>query len=98
MKQWLFVVAFGAALNAGGVAHARPCADRAPDISCDHPVHLAQTHHPRHRWHWHEHPVILAAPPADDPGRYVPYEQFYPPMPASIFDLPPDRDFLNYLR
>jgi hypothetical protein len=90
MRQWLFVVAIGAMLDAGSAAQACP----AQQASCDHPAHLA--HHPRHRWHRHEHWEAARRPA--DPARYVPYEEFYPPMPASIFDLPPDRDFLNYLR
>jgi len=97
MNRWLFVIAIGAVLGAGGAAQARPCPDKTREISCDHPGRLAQVHHPRRPWHLHEHRVVLAAPPPADAG-YVPYEQFYPPMPASIFDLPPDRDFLNYLR
>lgn len=91
MNRWLFVVATAAVL-AGNAAQARPCPDKTQNMSCDHPARLARMH--RHSWHQYEHRVMVAAPPA----AYVPYEEFYPPMPASIFDLPPDRDFLNTLR
>lgn len=51
-------------------------------------------HYGQHRLHWHDAPAIVALPP---PEPVVPYQEFYPPMPASLFDLPPDRDVLNHL-
>lgn len=97
MNRWLSVFAIGALLALGAPAEGRSCRHQADEPSCARHVRLAQMHHGRRLWHPHEPPVILAAPPPFDPT-YIPYEQFYPPMPASIFDLPPDRDFLNDLR
>ena len=76
-------------------AAAHPCLGPVHRLGCSHAGADPYEHYGRHRLHWHDAPVIVALP-APEPA--IPYPEFYPPMPASLFDLPPDRDFLNHLR
>jgi hypothetical protein len=82
MKLFLTGVALGLALTFASSAEGRLCAIGAHHAHCLH----------QHGKHPHRDRLIVAPPP-DVP--FVPYESYYPPMPATLFDLPPDRDFLN---
>ncbi|MGA3302802.1 MAG: hypothetical protein ABSC72_05880 [Methylovirgula sp.] len=78
-------------------AMAHPCLGPVHHLGCHHAGFDPYDHYGRHRLHWHDAPVIVALPPPQ-PEPSLPYQDFYPPMPASLFDLPPDHDFLNHLR
>ncbi len=77
---WLLMTA------AAPIAEARQCAHdghHAHPMHCPAPARVDHGHD-RRIWRTGEKSVID-----------IPYEHYYPPMPASILDLPPDRDFFN---
>ncbi|MGB8278574.1 MAG: hypothetical protein WCF20_11680 [Methylovirgula sp.] len=83
----LFVTAFAPR------AEARICGHGAHRAHCVAAERFAQRRASRQMWRYGEKTVVIAAPQPD--VGYIPYEQYYPPMPATIFDLPPERGFFN---
>ncbi|HEY1735904.1 MAG TPA: hypothetical protein VGG12_04595 [Methylovirgula sp.] len=87
------IFSFAGQMSAPAAAH--PCLGPVHRLGCSQAAYDPFVRHGRHRLHWHDAPASVALPP---PEPAIPYPEYYPPMPASLFDLPPDRDFLNHLR
>lgn len=87
-----------AALLAGSAAapaEAHPCKDGLHHAHCAAPRHFSAHRAWSAHQAWRER---IDAAERQAEISYVPYQYYYPPMPATLFDLPPNRDFLNYLR
>jgi hypothetical protein len=87
MKLILSAFVLGLGLAAAvPAAEARVCAHRT---HCGVHQRIAHLHH-HHNWRYGENGAIGGAPP--------PYGNYYPPVPASVFDLPPDSAPVNQLQ
>lgn len=89
------IVTIAGLLTATAPAAAHPCLGPVHHLGCSHAALDPYDHYGRHRLHWHDAPAVVELPA---PEPLLPYQEYYPPVPASLFDLPPDRDFLNHLR
>lgn len=90
MKLLLSVIVLGLFVTAfAPQAEARICADGAHRPRCSVHKRVAHKHHYRHIRRYSENGFIVAVPS---------YVYYYPPMPATIFDLPPERGFPDQLQ
>jgi hypothetical protein len=84
MKLWISALTLGFAVAvAASQAQAHVCADGTHHSHCVYHKHVVH-HHMHHHWHYAE-----GVPPRGV-VYYPPYSYYYPPTPATIFDVPPE--------
>lgn len=85
MKLLISALTLGFAVAAASQAQAHVCADGTHRSHCVYHKHVV--HHYHHHFHY-----VEAAPPPPPPGvvYYPGYRYYYPPTPATLFDVPPE--------